>query len=311
MGKPRNKYADYLQYIGLRIFAMFLHMFPWQANYRTAKIIGNLMYRFDRRHRQRAIEHLRRSFPDWTERRYASVARASLRNLVYLGLEFLFTTRLIAIGSWRRHVELKDLGETLRLLLEKKTGLIMLTGHFGNWEVVGYTMAALGFPSVSVARRIDNPYIDRYVIGVRERAGQRILDKNGASAVVPDILEQHGTVGFIADQDAGRKGAFVDFFGRKASTYKIIALMAMQYNTPVIVGYGKRLKEGYRFELGIQRIIYPSEWAGQEDPLMWITQAYTSALEQVIRDAPEQYLWVHRRWKHRPKGEEASPDGIA
>ncbi len=311
MAKPRNKYADYLAYIALRIFAMIMHMFPWRANYVTAKIIGNLIYKFDARHRNRAIEHLRRSFPGWTERKYASIARASLRNLVYLGVEFLFTTRLIAVGSWRQHVRLKNMGPTMQQILENKSGLIMLTGHFGNWEVVGYTMAALGFPSVSVARRIDNPYIDRYVIGVRERAGQRILDKNGAASVVPDVLEQRGTVGFIADQDAGRKGAFVDFFGRKASTYKIIALMAMQYNVPVIVGYGKRLRESYSFEIGIQRVISPSEWAGKEDPLMWITQEFTTALEQIIREAPEQYLWVHRRWKHRPKGEESSPDGIA
>jgi demethylmenaquinone methyltransferase/2-methoxy-6-polyprenyl-1,4-benzoquinol methylase len=106
-------------------------------------------------------------------------------------------------------------------------------------------------------------------------------------------------VGFIADQDAGRKGAFVDFFGRKASTYKIIALMAMQYEVPVVIGYGKRLDEDDHFEIGIERIILPHEWAGKDDPVLWITQEYTAALEQVIRRAPEQYLWVHRRWKHR------------
>ncbi len=311
MAKPRNKYLDYLQYIGLRLFAMFVHMFDWQTNYRTAAFLGNLMYRIDARHRRIAIEHLRRSFPLWSEQKYQDVARASMRNLVYLGLEVLFTTRLITPARWRRHIELTNMAQTIRLLIGRKSGLIMLTGHFGNWEVLGYTMAALGFPSVSIARRLDNPYIDKYIFGIRQNAGQMIIDKKGASTTAPQALANHGAVGFIADQDAGKKGAFVDFFGRKASTYKSIALLAMEFDVPIIVGYGKRLAEHYRFELGVQRMILPQEWKDKDDPLMWITQEYTKALEDIIRSAPEQYLWVHRRWKHRPRGEQPARNGIA
>jgi KDO2-lipid IV(A) lauroyltransferase len=311
MAKPRNNLLDYLAYLGIRLFAMFVHMFSWQANYRMARWIGNLLYRFDHRHRRRALEHLRRSFPDWNEEQYRRIARASLRNLVYLGLEVLFTTRLITPGRWRRHIRLTNMAQTIRMLIEKRTPLIMITGHFGNWEVLGYTMGTLGFPSVAVARPLDNPYANEYMLGVRERAGQVILDKKGVTRVVDEILKGNGTLCFIADQDAGRKGVFVDFFGRKASTYKSIALLAMQYHAPIGVGYGRRLDEQYHFELGIQRMILPEEWARKDDPLTWITQEYTTALEQVIRTAPEQYLWVHRRWKHRPKGEPEAVDGVA
>ena len=80
---------------------------------------------------------------------------------------------------------------------------------------------------------------------------------------------------------------------------------------PVIVGYGKRIKERYGFEIAPHRIIEPAEWRDQPDPIRWITQEYTTALEEIVRQAPEQYLWVHRRWKHRPRGEEQGPDGIA
>jgi Kdo2-lipid IVA lauroyltransferase/acyltransferase len=311
MAKPRDKFLDYVQYILLRLFAMFVHMFGLEANYNTGRVIGNLLFRFDKRHRNRAIEHLRRSFPGWTESRYRSVARASLRNMVYLGLEFLLTPRLITHGNWRRYIELKNLAEPLRLLLERKTGMILITGHFGNWEVVGYTLATIGFPTLSIARRMDNPFLDRYVIGMRERAGQRILDKRGATGVVPDALDRKETVGFIADQDAGRTGLFVDFFGRKASTYKAIALMAMEKEVPVVVGCGRRMKERYGFEIAAHRVIHPAEWRDKPDPMRWITQEYTAALEEIIRQAPEQYLWVHRRWKHRPRGETPGPDGIA
>ena len=214
-------------------------------------------------------------------------------------------------GGDRVKVGLTNMEENLRLLLNRKTGLIFLTGHFGNWEVVGYTMAGLGFPNTAVARRLDNLYIDRYVMGQRQKRNMIILDKMGATTVAPELLDNKGVISFIADQDAGRKGIFVDFFGRPASTYKAIGLLAMQHRVPVIVGYGRRLDEEYHFELGIQRIIHPEEWDEKDDPLRFITQEYTTALEEVIRTAPEQYLWVHRRWKHRPKGEQPGPDGVA
>jgi len=309
--RKRSKVLDCLAYLGMRTFAMFVHMFNWEANYRTARWIGNLLYRFDRRHRRRAFQHLRLSFPDWSQDKLRRVAKASMRNLVYLGLEVLFTTRLITPGRWRRHIRLKNMSEVIRLMLKRESGLIFVTGHFGNWEVVGYAQAALGFPMVSVARRLDNPHIDRYMLGVREKAGQRIVDKRGATAGAADILDNKGIISFIGDQDAGRKGLFVDFFGRKASTYKAIGLLAMRHEAPVVVGYGRRLDEEYHFELGVQRIVYPHEWSDKDDPLAYITQEYTSALEEVVRTAPEQYLWLHRRWKHRPKGEPVAPDGVA
>jgi KDO2-lipid IV(A) lauroyltransferase len=311
MGELRNNVLDYLLYLAVRVFAMFVHMFPPETNYRTATWMGELVYRFDRRHRHRTVEHIRRSFPTWSEDRVQRVARDSLTSLVYLGLEVLLTARLITPLRWHRHVRLANLSEALRLLLERRTGVILVTGHYGNFELLGYTMATLGFPSVSVARPLDNPYVNDFVLGVRERTGQSILHKRGATASIEDVLAARGTLAFIADQDAGRKGLFVDFFGRRASTYKSIGLMAMQFDAPIVVGYGRRLDRAFHFEMGVHRIIHPQEWKDKPDPLRWITQEYTTALEQIVRTAPEQYLWVHRRWKHRPNGEPTSEDGIA
>ncbi len=311
MSRRRNRVIDYMQYIALRLFSMFVHMFPVRVNYHTARLMGDMIYYFDRRHRHRAAEHLRRSFPDWSERKILRVARESLRELTYLGLEVLFTPRMITPYRWRRHVRLANMDQALRLLIERPSGLIFVSGHFGNWEVVGYIMATLGFPTVSVARPLDNKYVNDYIMGVRERTGQSILHKKGATQSVDDILASGGALSFIADQDAGPKGVFADFFHRPASTYKSIGLLAMRHRTPIIVGYGKRLAEDYRFEIGIQRIIYPGQWDDKDDPLKWITQQYTTSLEEVIRRSPGQYLWVHRRWKHRPDGTRATPDGIA
>jgi KDO2-lipid IV(A) lauroyltransferase len=124
------------------------------------------------------------------------------------------------------------------------------------------------------------------------------------SAVAGDVLDGGRALSFIADQDAGRKGLFVDFFGRQASTYKSIGLLAMAKQVPIVVGYAARTRRGFHYRIAIERVIQPHEWAAQDDPLRWITQTYTHALEAAIRRWPEQYLWVHRRWKHRPKGEQ-------
>ncbi len=307
MARPRNKFVDYLQYLALRAFAAFMWMFDVRTNYRSARWLAELLWRVDRRHRRIACGHLRLSFPDWPEQRIQRIARKSMHHMVYLGVDMLFTPRLIKPNRWSRHIRLKNIGELIRLLVRQQTGVILLTGHFGNWEVVGYLTATLGFPSVSVARPLDNPYVNDFVMGVRERTGQGILYKKGAAASMTDILRRRGALAFIADQDAGRKGLFVDFFGRPASTYRSIGLMASRHRVPVVVGYGKRIGSNFEFEIGIKRIIYPEQWAGRDEEVTW----FTSELEQVIRSAPEQYLWVHRRWKHRPDGSKAPADGVA
>ena len=310
MAKPRSKSIDYLQYVALRLFAMFVGMFRIRTNYRTARWVGELLWRFDRRHRRMTCEHVRRSFPDWPEARVQRVARKSMHNLLYLGLEVLLTPRLITPNTWQRHTRLANMTETLRMLLAGQHGAILLTGHFGNFEVVGYTMATLGFPTVSVVRPLDNVYIWHYMVSLLERTGQSFLYKKGAMKSVDGVLGEKGSLSIVADQDAGRRGVFVDFFGRPASTYRSIALLAMRYEVPVVVGYGKRLDDEFTFEIGVQRVIHPHEWAGEEDPVTWITQAYTHALEEAIRMAPDQYIWTHRRWKHRPDGTLA-PGGVA
>ena len=108
---------------------------------------------------------------------------------------------------------------------------------------------------------------------------------------VIEVLKNKGAVGFIADQNAGSKGIFVDFFGRKASTYKSIGLLAMEYEVPVVIGYARRLGDRFRFEVGVQDVIYPQDWKAQDDPLRYITQRYTKGIEDFVRGDPGQYLW--------------------
>ena len=301
--KQRNDLVDRLQYVGLRLANMVMHCFPVEANLATARLIGDVIYAVDRKHRERAMANLRRSFPDMPDRLRRELARRSMQQLFTLFVEVLFTSRLVRLETWHKVIELESFREVVRLLTTAN-GVILVTGHYGNWEVLGYMLATLGFPTTSVARSLDNRYVNRWLLGVRERMGQRIIDKRGAMTDIAPLMARGGTVAFIADQDAGRKNIFVDFFGRKASTYKSIGLLAMEYDVPVVIGYARRVSGRFHFRVGVQDIIYPGDWKDQDDPLRYITQRYTKGIEDFIRQDPGQYLWVHRRWKTRPKGEE-------
>jgi KDO2-lipid IV(A) lauroyltransferase len=303
MAKPRNDLLDRLAYLGLRITSMAMHWFPVDLNLQTARLFGRVWGHFDKRHRARAIANLKNSFPHFTDEQCDDLARKSFQQMFMLGVEMLHTTRLVRIDTWRKYVELADFHPTFQLLMAQNQGLIMLTGHYGNWEILGYVLATLGFGSTAVARPLDNPYINDWVFGVRERQGQKVVGKKGATSEITNLLANGGVVGFVADQNAGSKGIFVDFFGRKASTYKSIGLLAMQYEVPVVIGYARRIDGRFKFRIGTQDIIYPKDWKDQADPLLYITQRYTRAIEDFVSADPSQYLWLHRRWKSRPKGE--------
>jgi len=298
--KQSQPVRDYLLYLLLRVAAVLVHLAGVEAALGWARQLGRGLWLAYGRGRERALDNLRCSFPEQDEAWRRRVARRSFEHLVMLAFDVLFTTRLIRLSTWRRHLELADLEQALALLLSGR-GVILVTGHYGNFEILGYALATLGLESYAIARPIDNPYVNRYLLGVRQRQGQMIIDKKGATAAMLEVLRSGAALAFIADQNAGRKGLFVDFFGRKASTYKSIGLLALEYDLPIVVGYARRVGDRYRFRLGVSRIIRPEEWRGRADPLEWITAEYTAGIERFVREEPEQYWWVHRRWKTQPK----------
>jgi KDO2-lipid IV(A) lauroyltransferase len=167
--------------------------------------------------------------------------------------------------------------------------------------MAGYLFGVFGFPPNSVARTLDNPHLDRFLRSFREKTGQKLIPKKGGYEDMLAVLRNGGVLSFLADQDAGERGMFVDFFGRPASTHTAIALLAIEHQAPVVVGYARRVGDGFHYEVGCDAVIEPEEWTGTAEDARLLTQRYTTALETIIRRDPEQYLWLHRRWKHQPK----------
>lgn len=303
-GGGRAALAHFAIYAAVRCWAALMNCFPIEANLRTARMMGRIWWRTRAQNRERALEHIRLALGDrYDETKLRELARRSFEHFtqVYL-VEAMMMPKILNEWSWNQVVAFEQIDAGLRLLL-RRGGVILITAHFGNYELLGYTLAKLGFPLTVIMRPLDNPLLNAFVVRTRAASGLELVDKAGAAARSQEVLRAGGTLCFISDQDAGRKGVFSDFFGRKASWYKSIALLAMQHRVPLAVGCAARAGAGFQYRIELERVIQPGEWDAVENPVQWITDQYSAALERIIRRRPEQYLWIHRRWKSRPRDE--------
>ena len=301
MKRRRNRALDYLVYLVVRVVVGVAQALTIEQSYAFADILARILYRVDARHRKVGLENLRMAFGDrYSEGERDAIVRGVYRHFCRMMMEMLHIPRKLHLTSWRDRITLVD-HEAVMDRLMKGGPLIMLTGHFGNWEMAGYLFGVFGFPPNSVARTLDNPHLDRFLRSFRERTGQKMIPKTGGYDRILEVLQSGGVLSFLADQDAGERGMFVEFFGRPASTHKSIALLAIEHRAPVVVGFARRVGAGFRYEVGCDAIIEPEEWTGTAEDARLLTQRYTTALERIIRRDPEQYLWLHRRWKHQPK----------
>jgi len=299
--KKRRPVADYLAYLAVRLLVGFAQALSLDQSYAFADLLAVILYRVDARHRKVGIENLRLAFGDrYTVAERDALVRAVYRHFCGMLMEILHIPRTLHTATWRSRIDLNAPDLVLNRLLDGGP-VILLSGHFGNWEMAGYLFGVFGFPTYSVARTLDNPHLDRFLRTFRERTGQRMIPKKGGYEEMVEVLRSGGVLSFLADQDAGERGMFVDFFGRPASTHKAIALLAIEHRAPVVVGYARRIGPGFRYEVGCDEVIDPSEWTGTADDARLLTQRYTSSLERIVRRDPDQYLWLHRRWKNQPK----------
>jgi Kdo2-lipid IVA lauroyltransferase/acyltransferase len=309
MAKERSVLIDYAVYLAIRALVCVLQLMPLSACRALAEGLAVLAYTVDKRHRLVALENLRLAFPNrYTAAELDQLVRAVYRHFCLVLVEIVHLPRILHTENWRRYVTLVA-GERMVDCLTSGRPLLIVTGHFGNWEMAGYVLGVLGFQTYAIARPLDNPLVDAFFLRFRQKTGQTILAKHGDFERIQDVLRQGGVIATLADQDAGQRGLFVDFFGRTASTHKAVALLALEHDVPMAVVGVPRVAEPMRYEIRTEDVIDPREYAGRPDALKAMTQRFTLALEQLIRRQPEQYFWLHRRWKHQPlkrKGKQAA-----
>ncbi len=259
---------------------------------------------------QRAVDNIAWCFPELEPEECRAYAVSAYRHLFTLGAEVLCTPGLIDPITVHERVDFRGFERALELLRSGRPTLLV-TGHCGNWELLGTIVAQIGFPVHALYRPLDLKPLNDWVVRTRRRQGVELVDKFGATDLLPPLMEQGMPVGFIADQNAGDKGMFVPFFDRLASAYKTIGVLAMRYEAPVLCGHAFRLppidgredRPRFRYRMEMTDVIEPHHWADQPDPLFYITARYRLAIEKMVRATPEQYLWMHRYWKSRPRHE--------
>ena len=312
MARKHSPVADYLIYLLARTVICIIQVLPFRLALTLADGLAYLIYHLDRRHRLVADDNLRQAFPG----RYSDAERDGMVRGVYqhfcrLLMEILFMSRILQTTTWSRHACLAEGGRHLVGGLLSGRPLFLVTGHFGNWEAAGYLINMLGFHTHAIARPLDNPYVDRLLRSLREKKGQKILAKKGTKGVVrtekddfdrmQEVLARGGAIATLGDQDAGQKGQFVNFFGRPASTHKAIAILSLEYNVPLLVMALVRTGPNLEYKALFADLIDPDHYRGRSDAIPAMTQRFTLALETLIRQYPEQYFWLHRRWKNQPK----------
>jgi KDO2-lipid IV(A) lauroyltransferase len=229
-------------------------------------------------------------------------ARATLarQSFEHLGMTAMECCRLFFGPAERLFARVRGQGmEYIGQAMARGRGIFFLTGHFGNWELLAATHGLAGFGLSVVVRPLDNPYLDTLIARARERSGLRAISKREAVQGVREALARGECIGILLDQDAGRDGEFVPFLGRPASTSRALAVLAIKTRAPVLPAFIHRLPDGGH-ELVLDPEI-PLAITGDLDHDIHVNTArFTEAIERHVRAHPEQWFWVHRRWKSRP-----------
>lgn len=287
---------------GLLGLARFLRLLPLSTIEWVGRRLGDLAYSALRRRRAVARENLTLAFGhERSPEELEGLCRQTFQHLGMTSVEvlsFLFPSPTFPLSRIR--VEGLD---HLRFAMDRGKGALLLTAHFGNWEFLAAAHVLSGYPLSVVARPMDSPILNRLVTRFREGSGFEIIGKRRALAEVIEALHRQRMVAILLDQNVTRReGVFVPFFGRAASTSKGLALLALRTEAPVVPIFIRREADGGH-RVFIEPEIRPSRTEDRNKDIRAFTAAFTRCVEETIRRWPEQWFWVHRRWKTRPAHE--------
>jgi KDO2-lipid IV(A) lauroyltransferase len=263
--------------------------------------LGDVAYLVLRRRRRLALDNLAHAYPALPIRARMRLARHASQHLgmTLIELAHMLTHPLDATLDRLRF----DGIEHLDAVMGTHGRALLLTAHLGNWEILAASHRLTKYPLSIVVRPLDAPWLDALAERLRRSTGVELIDKRGALRPVLDALRRGRMIGILMDQNASRReGVFVDFFGRLASTSRSIALLALRTRTPVVPTFIRRDTDGCHTVIFYPALDVPDS-NGSDAAVVELTARCTAAIERAIREAPEQWLWSHDRWRTRPPGE--------
>ncbi len=292
-------FADRLLFLLAYPFLTLFSYLPPVWAVRIGGVLGRIAFYVDARHRHISLTNLKAAFPDLSPSERWGVARRTFQNLgrTFLEIPGLARRKPEDIQRYVRYTGIDDKEKWIRA--SREGGALLLTGHIGNWEMMALSFGWQDEVNLAfVARPLDNPYFDRWVNNLRCRSGNRLISKKGALRGISRALREGRFVGLLMDQGAtGRDGVFVDFFGHQAGSNVALGFLANRFDVPVHPVHIVRDETGVGHTVHIGDAVPIARTGRKKLDILENTQRFQKALEEIIRQHPEQWFWMHRRWK--------------
>jgi len=297
MSKQRTKIRSLAEYALVRVMLGALRRLPRRAAFSLIESLGDVAYKFDTKHRVVAETNIARVFAgEKTEAEIRQMAKQVFRNFLRVGAELALLPDLLAERGLDDVIQVTG-EEHVRAAYAAQKGVIVYSAHLGNWEAIAAVGEPLGMKLHSVGRALDNPYIDRLLLDHRSRYARSIVPKEGGLRRIVQLLREGCGVAMLLDQHAGREGILVEFLGRPASTFRAPAEIAWKFGLPLLGGFGIRIDDSPRFRLEFQEPLWPDSSQPREAEVLRLTQAISDRIAIYVRRHPEQWNWLHRRWR--------------
>jgi KDO2-lipid IV(A) lauroyltransferase len=298
-----RRFKHWLEYQGVRFLYFLARRLPYSWILVLGVALGKFTFSILRIRRRVALENLAQAFPEKSAAELKRVARRSYENFGMMMLEYLRLPGL-SESELRQRIGFSMPKEhnPYEQALALGKGAICMTGHFGNWEYMG-ALVALRYPMVYLYQEQNNPYVDALIRDIRTRMRMPTIPRGAALRGILKALREKKFVAILADQDAGSNGLFVNFLGRPASTGRGPAAFVLKTAAPIVFCVAVRQPGGrHRVEAELVTFDFSQNGAAlsEEEKLELITEAWTKVLEKYIRQYPDHWFWMHRRWKSRP-----------
>lgn len=297
----RFSLIPYLIYLLLRFLSFLINLLPEKVALWIGRLLGKAMYYLDTEHRKVAFRNLDIAFgQEKSKEELRSIAKRSFENLGMMAMEF-FRIPNLDIETFQKKVRVVGLEQALKVLDENR-GALLLLGHFGNWELMALMSKVIERPIMVIAKPIKkNPWLYQWILKSREKIGLIVIPPRHATPRVLQALSENQIVGILFDQRGKRsQGIWVDFFGRKVPTTPGLAVMALRSGAPVIPVF--MIREGWgRHRLFIKEPLKLIRTGDFRNDVEANTQLFNRTIESIVRQYPDQWLWIHRRWERKSR----------
>ena len=288
----------YFEYLFLVFFTFIIRIFPLKINLFFASNFGRILFYINKKHRIVALDNLKNAFPEKNDTELIRILKKVYINLSKTGVEFL-SLPVLGKRYFKDNIIIKG-RDNLDKALKLNKGIVAITSHLGNWELLSAIMMKNGYHSAAIYHPLKNPLSDRFINRIREKTGMKLISFRKAFLPSVRYLKQNHLLGLIADQDAGKDGVFINFFNRLASTAKGPAIFAVKTRAPVILFTLIRENNDHH-TLHISKPFDIKITDNMKKDIYYNTKLWSDELEKWVRKYPEQWFWVHRRWYSRPK----------